>query len=84
MASKSKKKPPTSIIPGDDARRWREGAAAPRDAEIILHFHCHGSAVLQRRSVDLADRRAPDGFIVEFCEDLLYLFTVGPLDGLMD
>ena len=24
-ASKSKKRPPTSIIPGDDARRWREG-----------------------------------------------------------
>ena len=31
---KIEKKPPTSIIPGDDARRWRDGAAAPRDAEI--------------------------------------------------
>ena len=34
MASNSKKKPPTSIIPGDDARRWREGASTRRDAEI--------------------------------------------------
>ena len=33
-ASKSKKKPPTSIIPGDDARRWREGVSTRRDAEI--------------------------------------------------
>ena len=24
-------KPPTTSSPGDDARRWREGAAAPRD-----------------------------------------------------
>ena len=30
--SKSKKRP-TSSEDGDDARRWREGAAAPRDAE---------------------------------------------------
>ena len=35
-APKSKKKPPTASSPRDDARRWREGAAAPRDAEIIL------------------------------------------------
>ena len=34
MASKSKTRPPTTSSPGDDARRWREGAAAPRDAEI--------------------------------------------------
>ena len=34
MASNSKKKPPTSIIPGDESRRRREGTAAPRDAEI--------------------------------------------------
>ena len=34
MASKLKNKPPTSIIPGDDARRWREGVSAQRDAEI--------------------------------------------------
>ena len=33
-ASESKKKPPTTSSPGDDARRWREGTAAPRDAEI--------------------------------------------------
>ena len=32
-ASKSKKKPPTTPSPGDDARRWREGASQ-RDAEI--------------------------------------------------
>ena len=35
MASKSKKRPPTTSSPGDDAHRWRKGAAAPRDAEII-------------------------------------------------
>ena len=29
IASNSTKKLPTSIIPRDDARRWREGAAAP-------------------------------------------------------
>ena len=34
MASKSKKRPPTSIIPGDDARRWREGVSTQRDAEV--------------------------------------------------
>ena len=33
-APKSKTRPPTSIIPGDDAHRWRDGAAAPRDAAI--------------------------------------------------
>ena len=34
MASNSKKKPPTSIIPRDDARRWREGVSTQRDAGI--------------------------------------------------
>jgi len=34
MASKTKKKPPTTSSPRDDARLWREGTAAPRDAEI--------------------------------------------------
>ena len=34
MRSKSKTRPPTTSSPGDDARRWREGAAAPRDAAI--------------------------------------------------
>ena len=33
-ASKIKKKPPTSIIPGNESRRWREGASTRRDAEI--------------------------------------------------
>ena len=33
-ASKSKKKPPTTSSLEDDARRWREGAAAPRNGEI--------------------------------------------------
>ena len=32
--SKSKKKPPTTSSDGHESRRWREGAAAPRDAEI--------------------------------------------------
>ena len=36
MASKSKKKPPTSLSDGHESRRWREGAAGPRDAEIAL------------------------------------------------
>ena len=35
-ASKSKMRPPTSIIPGDESRRRREGAAAPRDAGLCL------------------------------------------------
>ena len=34
MASKSKKKPPTTSSDGHKSRRWREGTAAPRDAEI--------------------------------------------------
>ena len=34
MASKSKSKPPATSSPGDESRRWREGTAAPRDAEI--------------------------------------------------
>ena len=34
-ASNSKKRPPTTSSPGNDARRWREGTAAPRDAEIV-------------------------------------------------
>ena len=37
-ASKTKKKPPTSIIPRDDARRWREGASTQRDAEICVGY----------------------------------------------
>ena len=35
MASKSKKKPPTTSSDGDESPRWREGTAAPRDAEIV-------------------------------------------------
>ena len=36
MASKSKNKPPTTSSDGNESRRWREGTAAPRDAEIVL------------------------------------------------
>ena len=36
MASKSKNKPPTTSSDGTESRRWREGTAAPRDAEIVL------------------------------------------------
>ena len=36
MASKSKKKPPTTSSDGHESRRWREGTAAPRDAESAL------------------------------------------------
>ena len=39
--SNSKKKPPTSIIPGDESRRWREGASRQRDAEIAPHLSSH-------------------------------------------
>jgi len=34
MASNLKKKPPTTSSDEEEPRRWREGAAAPRDAEI--------------------------------------------------
>ena len=44
MASKSKKRPPTSIIPGDESRRRREGASTRRDAEIAP-FSIHGPIV---------------------------------------
>ena len=33
-ASKLKLKPPTTSADGHESRRWREGTAAPRDAEI--------------------------------------------------
>ena len=48
MASKSKKKPPTAIIPGDDARRWREGVSAQRDAEIARRI---ASSIMSLRFV---------------------------------
>ena len=35
MASNSKKKLPTASSDGHESPRWREGAAAPRDAEIM-------------------------------------------------
>ena len=34
MASNSKNKPPTTSSDGSESRRWREGAAAPRDARF--------------------------------------------------
>jgi len=33
-APKSEKKPPTTSSDGNESHRWREGTAAPRDAEI--------------------------------------------------
>ena len=36
MASISENKPPSGFSDGDESRRWREGTAAPRDAEIVL------------------------------------------------
>ena len=39
MASNSKNKPPTTSSDGHESRRWREGAAAPRDAEIAPPPH---------------------------------------------
>ena len=54
-ASKSKTKPSTTSSLKDDARRWREGAAAPRDAEaapvVVLVRHDHEVAVAQRLDV---------------------------------
>ena len=35
MASKSKKKPPTTSSDGHESRRWREGVSTQRDAEIM-------------------------------------------------
>ena len=32
--SNSKKKPPTAIIPGNESRRWREGASTLQDAAL--------------------------------------------------
>ena len=34
-ASNSKKKPPTTSSDEHESRRWREGTAGPRDAEIV-------------------------------------------------
>ena len=48
MASKSKNEPPTSVIPGDDARRWREGVSAQRDAEIARRI---ASSIMSLRFV---------------------------------
>ena len=47
-ASNSKKKPPTSIIPGDESRRWREGASTRRDAETAPHLPSHFLELLLR------------------------------------
>ena len=47
-ASKSKKKPPTSIIPGNESRRWREGVSTRRDAEIAPHLPPHFFELLLR------------------------------------
>ena len=73
-ASKSKKKPPTTSSPGDDARRWREGAAAPRDAEIIReHFQC----VFGPRSLEPFEQRRrvlPD--FSSISEGLFHVFEV--------
>ena len=48
MASNSKKKPPTSIIPGDESRRWREGASTRRDAASAPHLPSHFLELLLR------------------------------------
>ena len=50
MASKSKNKPPTTSSDENESRRWREGTAAPRDAEIVL-----------REDVEALDVRRVDG-----------------------
>jgi hypothetical protein len=48
MASKSKKKTPISIIPGDESRRWREGVSTQRDAEIARRI---ASSIMSLRFV---------------------------------
>ena len=55
-ASKPKKKPPTTSSDGHESRRWREGAAAPRDAASALS--ASGSVVKrcgQKVDVSLTD-----------------------------
>ena len=45
MASKSKEKPPTSIIPGDESRRRREGTATTRESHRTPnHFETSGQS----------------------------------------
>ena len=46
--SKSKLRPPTSIIPGNESRRWREGASTRRDAEIAHQRRLAADLILLR------------------------------------
>ena len=67
-ASKSEKKPPTAIILGDESRRWREGTAAPRDAEIVRvapHNRELHDSIQYGRTNTRSDRRQEPG-----CDDL--------------
>ena len=64
MASKSKKKPPTTSSDGHESRRWREGAAAPRDAEII-HQASVIYVLLDRRLVADVEEYSRDVIIGE-------------------
>ena len=72
MASNSKNKPPTTSSDGSESRRWREGAAAPQDAEIapIVALEIHptnkrvSTATLGRVGRDALRRDAFDTQIV--------------------
>ena len=55
---KSKQKPPTSIIPEDDARRWREGVSTQRDAGLGRALLLELGAVVRLAVVVLGRGRA--------------------------
>ena len=60
MASKSKKKPPTTSSDGRESHRWREGTAAPRDAASALPVEPLALAAPARESY-LGARRSRGG-----------------------
>ena len=62
MASKSKKRPPTTCSPGDDARRWRESAAGRRDLTSLRHLpralsSIESTDIFFTATIDSSDRR---------------------------
>ena len=58
-ASKSKKRPPTTSSPADDARRWREGATTPRCPQNAATHHQRSPPRPQSRSPAAAPGTRP-------------------------
>ena len=58
-ASKSKKRPPTTSSPADDARRWREGATTPRCLQNAATRSSTASPA--RRASGSSRRKRPSG-----------------------